>query len=238
MKILNAEKYLDIYVLKEFVMKENLTSINILLDRSGSMGKLANDTLGGLNGFLEDQKNVEGEAILSLATFSTDYKLVHDGKSIKDISNLTLEDYKTGGYTALLDAIGKMINDVGAKLAAMNEEDRPSKVIFSIVTDGEENRSVEFTKAQIISMIKHQEEKYNWTFIYLGANVDAVKEASTLGIRTANSINYSATTKGVASAYDVMGSNLRSHRLDQSKVGHSFDFFEQGVENNTIKNNK
>jgi uncharacterized protein YegL len=219
-------------------MKENLTSINIILDRSGSMTKLSTDTIGGFNKFISDQKLVEGEATLTLATFSSDYKLVYDNLPLKDIKELTVADYPTGGYTALLDAIGKTINDVGAKLAAMKEEDRPSKVIVLIMTDGEENRSTKFTKSAIQEMIKHQEQKYNWTFVYIGANVDAIKEGETIGIRMANSVNYDATKGGLASAYSVVSKNLATHRETNDVVGASYDFFKQGVENNIIKESK
>lgn len=116
-------------------MKENLTSINVIIDQSGSMRPLTNDTIGGFNTFLQEQKQENSEALLSLCLFSTDSKLIHDCVDIKDVPDLTAATYKPAGGTALLDAFGKTMEETGKKLAAMKEEDRPSKVIFLIITD-------------------------------------------------------------------------------------------------------
>src|ERR1700722_18258363 len=181
--------------------KQNLTSINIILDRSGSMEKLTTETLLGFNKFLAEQKAVEGEATLTLATFANDYTLIHDCAPLKDIADLTIETYKAGGYTALYDAIGKTINATGAKLASMNEEDRPSKVIVVVISDGEENRSREFTHDRVMDMILHQRDKYSWEVIYLGCDLSQVKTAVSLGINASNAITFVPDAAGIATSY-------------------------------------
>jgi uncharacterized protein YegL len=192
-------------------MKENFTSINVVIDKSGSMGHLVSDTIGGFNRFLAEQKAEPGTASFSLCLFSVDNKLTHYN-DINEVQDLNYETYAPGGGTALLDALGKTINEVGTKLAALPEEERPSKVVVVVITDGEENSSKEFTKSQIKEMISHQEEKYNWSFSFMGANMDSVKEGSTIGVRTANAVNYSASSKGTAKLYGTLSNSLRRVR--------------------------
>lgn len=208
--------------------KQNLTSINIVLDRSGSMTKLSAETLSGFNKFLSEQKNSDGEATLTLATFSNDYTLVHDFCKLGSIGELTVANYKTGGYTALLDALGKTIDATGVKLAAMPEEDRPSKVIFVIITDGQENFSREFNRTQILEKITHQREKYNWEFIFLGANQDAIQEGMNLGVTMHNSFNYIADSAGTSTVYKTVSSNMSSYRAGNAQ---QVNFFDQGAVN-------
>lgn len=162
-------------------MKDNFTSINVVLDRSGSMGGFTGDTIGGFNTFLKEQKAVPGEALFTLALFDHEYTLIHDCVPIAQVPELTNTTYVPRGSTALLDALGRTITATGAKLAAMKEEDRPSKVLFVVITDGEENASREFIHAKIMEMIKHQTEVYKWQFIYLGANQDAIQAGNKMG---------------------------------------------------------
>jgi hypothetical protein len=204
--------------------KPNFTSINIVLDRSGSMKKLSADTIGGFNTFLADQKKVKGEAALTLATFSSDYTLVHDFAPLKSITDLTVEKYQPSGYTALLDAIGRTINTTGTKLAAMKEEDRPSQIIFVIITDGEENFSREFTREKVFEMISHQRDKYKWEFLFIGANQDAIQEAAKIGISVGNSLNYVADAGGIASVYGSVSGNMTNYRNTGAQ---QTDFFNQ-----------
>lgn len=205
-------------------MKPNFTSINIVLDRSGSMKRLSNDTIGGFNTFLADQRKVEGEAVFTLATFSSDYTLVHDCVPLKNVSDLTVEKYQPSGYTALLDALGRTINATGIRLAAMKEEDRPSQVIFVVITDGEENYSREFTREKVFEMISHQREKYSWEFVFLGCTSDQIKGAVHLGVTAANSFAYTADSAGVASSYNSISSNMTAYRSSGAK---QVDFFKQ-----------
>lgn len=204
--------------------KENFTSINVIIDASGSMQSLTKDTIGSFNSFLTEQKAVPGEAVFTLCTFNTDYKLVHDFVALTEVPDLDPKSYRPNGCTALLDAMGVTINSVGQKLAAMPENDRPSKVIFLIITDGEENSSQKFTLEQVQSMVEHQRSKYSWEFVFIGANIDAIATGSSLGISAANSLNYDSTAVGTRGVYKSASSNLRSYRLQASK---QVDFFNQ-----------
>jgi uncharacterized protein YegL len=204
--------------------KENFASINVVIDRSGSMADLAKDTIGSFNTFLTDQKEVPGEAAFTLCTFRTDYNLVHDFVKLASVPDLNAKSYRPAGGTALLDALGTTINSVGQKLAAMPEDERPSKVIFLVITDGEENSSHNFTKAQVKSMIEHQQEAYKWEFVFMGANIDAVSEAQSLGIRGANSMNYFATSAGTQDLYKTVSQCMSSYRIGKSS---QVDYFSQ-----------
>lgn len=205
--------------------KSNFTSISVVLDRSGSMAPLVPDTIGGFNTFLAEQQKAPGNAVLTLATFASDYTLVHDCVPIKEVPRLTVSSYQTGGYTALLDAIARTINATGAKLAAMPESERPSQVLLVVITDGEENASKEFAHAKVFEMIKHQQERYSWSVVYLGANQDAIKVGSTLGVAAGNTLSYAATSAGTHSSYGAISSNTTM--LRKSGKTQISDFFNQ-----------
>lgn len=172
-----------------------------ILDKSGSMASLRNDSIGGFNNFVEDQKKVPGYARLWLGLFSDGISCPVNGSDIQRVSPLTEKDYVPGGGTALLDAIGTAIDDHGARLRDMPASERPDKVIVTIMTDGEENSSWKFTKAQIAAKIKHQREVYNWEFIFLGANIDSFAEAGAIGIAQSTTSNFRATSAGIGAAY-------------------------------------
>ena len=160
-------------------MNPELTDITLVVDRSGSMSSIRSDAEGGVNEFIKSQAKLPGEATLSLIQFDTEYQFVHRGVPIDKVRPYKL---KPRGATALLDAVGRAINDAGARLARMNPDDRPGLVVFVIMTDGMENSSVEFTKSKIKDMIEHQESKYNWQFVFLGADQDVFAEAESIGI--------------------------------------------------------
>ena len=204
--------------------KENLTSINVIIDQSGSMESLTTDTIGGFNTFLKDQKNVPGEAILTLCTFNHDYRLVHDCVKLASVTDLTKETYRPSGNTALLDAMGATIDEVGRKLAAMPEEERPSKVIFLIITDGEENASRRYTLEQVRSMVTHQRDVYSWEFVFMGANIDAIGAGTSLGVMASNSVNYVASKSGTHELYGSVSRSLGNYRVSSAK---QVDFFNQ-----------
>lgn len=190
----------------------NYTHVSVLLDESGSMGRLAADTIGGFNHFLKEQKALPGKMSLSVAKFATSVSRLFKMQDVKAVSDLSAETYQPGGGTALLDAVGREINALGAELSALPEIHRPGKVLVLIITDGQENASVEFTRSQISAMIKHQEEAYKWNFLYLGANVDAFAEAGAIGVRGANAINYAPSSRGVAAAYSVVSETFGTVR--------------------------
>lgn len=205
-------------------MKENFTAINVIIDASGSMSHLASDTIGNFNSFLKEQQEQPGEANFTLCVFNTDYRLVHDFTKIANVGKLTKGTYSPNGGTALFDAMGATIESVGRKLAAMSEEERPSKVITLIMTDGHENSSRRFTAAQIKTMVTHQQDVYSWEFVFMGANIDAITAGTDLGISIHNTLNYSATPAGIAGVYQDISTNVSSYRSSNSSRA---DFFNQ-----------
>ncbi|MCD7922917.1 MAG: VWA domain-containing protein [Clostridiales bacterium] len=201
-------------------MKETLTELVFILDRSGSMSRLTDDIIGGFNSMIEKQKKEPGEAVVTTVLFDDKYEILHDHLPLQKVKPLTNKEYFARGLTALLDAVGMTINTVGARLNDTPERKRPGKVIFVITTDGLENSSHEFTRAQIKEMITHQQDKYSWNFVFLGANMDAVKEASTLGIQADFARNYSASKAGTANLFEGVSETMgvmRSAAFDRRK---------------------
>jgi hypothetical protein len=184
-------------------MNQNLTEIIFILDRSGSMAGLENDTIGGFNGFVKKQAEA-GQTSLTTVLFDDRYEILHNGIDAGDVV-LTDDEYFTRGSTALLDAVGKTINDVGKRLSDTPEASRPGKVIFVITTDGLENASREFSYDKVKKMITHQSDKYGWEFIFMGANIDVVKEGNKLGIIEDRSFCYAASPVGIGSMYEEVG---------------------------------
>ena len=167
-------------------MKKGLTELVFIIDRSGSMGGLESDTIGGFNAMLKEQQAVEGEAVVTTVLFDDQYELLHDRIDIKAIAPLTSKDYTVRGYTALLDAVGKTINKIRQVQRHTAEEYRAEKVMFVIITDGYENASREYSAKQVKERIEHQKQKYGWEFVFLGANIDAVETAQHYGIDAQN----------------------------------------------------
>lgn len=201
-------------------MKKNLTEMIFILDRSGSMGYLVNDVIGGFNSMIESQKKEDGEAYVTTVLFDNYYEVLHNHVNVKEVQPITTKEYYARGTTALLDAIGTTVDNVGVRLFNTPEEERPEKVIIIINTDGLENDSRKYTRSKIKEMIEHQQDKYNWMFMFLGANMDAVAEASSLGIDQRLSKTWSATSIGVDSTYDALTSSISAMRCE------SFDFAE------------
>ncbi|MBT2663821.1 vWA domain-containing protein [Bacillus sp. ISL-45] len=193
-------------------MKNNLTEIIFLLDRSGSMAGLEGDTVGGFNAFVKKQTELEGETIMTTVLFDDQYEVLWNGIDARE-AKLTEDEYYVRGMTALLDAVGKTILDVGYRLARTSEERRPGKVIFVITTDGMENASSEFTYGKVKELIRHQQEKYSWEFIFMGANIDVAKEADSLGINIENSFNFDATEKGIEIMYEMVSESIMEKRM-------------------------
>lgn len=199
-------------------MKSDYTHITILLDRSGSMSSVKDDTIGGFNTFLADQKKVKGEATLTLNQFDDQYETVMDAIDIQNAKKLTEDTFVPRGSTALLAAIGRSVDETGEMIKNKPEHDRPEKVIFVIITDGLENHSnyVEWgkdkTKAAISKKIKHQTDVYKWQFVFIGANQDAIAEAHDIGIGADMAMDYTANSVGTKSLYASAGSNLRMFR--------------------------
>ena len=185
-------------------MNADLTEIICILDRSGSMAGIRSDAIGGFNTFLAEQQKLPGEARLTLVLFNHEYQRTLDAAPLSEVQPLTEATYVPDGMTALLDAVGRTIDEVGKRLADTPEAERPGAVLICILTDGLENRSSDYSREKVREMIEHQQEKYGWTFVFLAANQDAFDEARKLGIRKEDAVNYDATADGVREAYDVM----------------------------------
>ena len=196
-------------------MKQNLTEIVFILDRSGSMAGLEADTIGGFNAMIEKQKTESGEAYVSTVLFDNVSEVIHDRVDIRKIQPMTREQYYVRGCTALLDALGKAIHHIGNVHKYAREEDRPEKTIFVITTDGMENASRTYTYEKLKAMIQRQKEKYGWEFLFLGANIDAAREAARFGISEDRAANYHADSLGTSVIYEAVSEavcNVRASR--------------------------
>ena len=185
-------------------MKKNLTEIVFILDRSGSMAGLEEDTIGGFNAMIEKQKGEPGEAIISTVLFDNECEVIHDRLTLDRIPKLTEKEYYVRGCTALLDAVGGAIHHIGNVHKYAREEDRPEKTLFVITTDGMENSSNSYTYDKVKTMIERQKEKYGWEFLFLGANIDAAQEAARFGINADRAANYHADTLGTEVIYEAV----------------------------------
>ena len=195
-----------------FIMKKNLTEIVFILDRSGSMAGLEKDTIGGFNSMIQKQKNEPGEALISTVLFDNEATVIHDRVDVQKIEPMTDRDYCVGGCTALLDAVGNAIHHIGNIHKYAREEDRPEKTLFVITTDGMENASHRYNYAKVKEMIRRQQQKYGWEFLFLGANIDAAREAARFGISEDRAANYHADTQGTSVIYDTVNDAIRQVR--------------------------
>ena len=196
-------------------MKKNLTEIVFILDRSGSMAGLEDDTIGGFNAMIRKQKDEAGEAYVSTVLFDNHTQVIHDRVDIQKIPPMTRNDYYVRGCTALLDAVGKSIHHISNVHKYAREEDRPEKTLFVITTDGMENASREYTYDRVRQMIEHARETCGWEFLFLGANIDAAKEAARFGITEDRAANYHADRQGTAVIYEAVSEavcNVRACR--------------------------
>lgn len=193
-------------------MKKGLSELVFILDMSGSMSNLTKDTIGGFNSMIEKQKDVEGDANITLICFDHEYELVYDNISIKEIPVLTEEKYCPRGMTALYDAIGRTIDSVRDRLYYTAEDERPEKVIFAITTDGYENSSKDYGFKDLKRMISHAQETYRWEFIFLGADVTAVNHAVDLGINADFAATWTTSAAGVESHAEGMNTVLATMR--------------------------
>lgn len=192
------------------------TEVIFILDRSGSMAGLESDTIGGYNGFLEKQRKLEGETQITTVLFDDQYEILYNGVAITD-AELTDDQYYVRGMTALNDAVGKTILDVGARLSRIQEAERPGKVIMIISTDGAENSSREFSGRQIKEMIAHQRKKYGWEFLFFGANIDTGAAAESIGIDRESSFAFDASPQGVEVMMNCASEMVQYYREKEEK---------------------
>ena len=193
-------------------MKNNKTELVFILDKSGSMAGLETDTIGGFNAMLKKQKALDGECRITTVLFDNTLELLHDRIDIKDVGPLTAEEYRIGGSTALLDAIGFAIGKIGKVQQITAEGARAGQVLFVIITDGMENASREFTYANVKQLIEYRKAEFSWEFIFLGANIDAAETAEHVGISRNRAQNYHADKAGVDLNFSVMSENIAQFR--------------------------
>jgi len=188
------------------------SEIVCIIDRSGSMSSIKTDAIGGFNTFLEEQKKIPGEATLTFIQFDTEYEVLHENTPLQNVPSLNEDTFQPRGMTALLDALGKTIDSVGERLKGMPEENRPDKVIFAILTDGQENSSGKYSLSQVKEKIEHQRNVYKWEFIFLAANQDAFAEGFKLGIDPKDTFNFQSTGKGTRAAYRTLSTSVAQYR--------------------------
>ena len=186
------------------MMKKNLTELVFILDRSGSMAGLEADTIGGFNAMIDKQRAEAGEAYVSTVLFDNESTVIHDRVPLDKVPKLTNRDYYVRGCTALLDAVGGAIHHIGNVHKYAREEDRPEKTLFVITTDGMENASRRYTYDKVKAQISRQKEQYGWEFLFLGANIDAAKEAARFGIGADRAANYHADHQGTEVIYETV----------------------------------
>ena len=208
-------------------MKKNLTELVFILDRSGSMQGLEVDTIGGFNAMLEKQKKEPGEAFVSTILFNDHTQVLHDRVKSEAVEPITHREYYVRGCTALLDAIGGAIHHIGNIHKYARSEDVPEHTLFVITTDGMENASRRYTSQQVKTMIQRQKEKYGWEFLFLGANIDAVETAGSLGIAPDRAVNYHCDSEGTRLNYEVVSQAVTAVRCCATLDEHWKDDIEE-----------
>jgi Mg-chelatase subunit ChlD len=198
-------------------MKQDYTHLTVILDRSGSMESIRDDTIGGFNTFLKQQQAEPGTATLTLVQFDSQdpYEVIHGFEAIGKVPQLTHETFVPRGSTPLLDALGQGINDLGQTIAQTTEDVRPSKVIFVVVTDGQENASREFSRDQIQRMIKEKTEMNNWQFVFLSADLAALGDARSVGISHESSLLFEKSGQGSAAAWNATSARTSDYRSNR-----------------------
>ncbi len=183
--------------------KPNYTHLEVLIDASGSMEPLATETVSGVNKLLADHQMAPGKATVAISCFNTTRWFLREKQDVKKVANIEPDDYRPNGFTALLDAMCGVIDNLGQRLNLTAEEARPSKVIFIVITDGLENMSTWATRRDVEKRVTHQREKYGWEFLFLGANMDAFAEAEKLGIPQNYASTWNSTSKGLSETYTI-----------------------------------
>ena len=193
-------------------MKNGYSDITVVLDRSGSMACLVDEVIGAFNTFVDEQQQVAGQASFSLVQFDDRYEVYLDAVDLAKVGRLDRTTFVPRGMTALYDAVGRAIVATGTRLAALDEAERPDKVVFLIQTDGEENASHEYDAATLQAMIRHQQDKYAWEFVFLGANIDAGSVAEEIGIARDKALQYANNADGTRAAFAAVSDNLAGFR--------------------------
>lgn len=199
-------------ITEEIVNVGEKTQIICILDRSGSMGSIIEDAIGGFNEFLRDQKKLKDDASMTVALFDDYYEMLYDNIPLPEVENFSRSTWSPRGMTALYDAIGKTINEVKNTHSKLVKKDRPDKVLVCIVTDGLENASREHTSEQVKKMIKECEKENGWSFIYLAANQDAFDVGTSMGFSGGNTYTFTANSKGMSNISATLDSVTTYYR--------------------------
>ena len=200
-------------------MKNNITELVFILDRSGSMSGLEADTIGGFNAMIEKQKKVDGKCFVSTVLFDNESEVIHDRVELENVNPMTDDDYTVRGCTSLYDAIGGAIRHIGNIHKYARPEDVPENTMFVITTDGMENASHFYNNKQVKDMIERQKEKYGWEFIFVAANIDAVETAGRYGIDADRAVNYHADSKGTQIVYETVAQAVCNVRASKELRG-------------------
>ena len=206
-------------------MRKNLTEIVFILDRSGSMGGLEADTIGGYNSMLSKQKKESGEAVISTVLFDDSIEVLHDRRNLSDVKKITDSEYFVRGCTALLDAVGSAIRHIGKVQKSLPEDERPEKTLFIITTDGLENASRKYSYEKVKKMVEKKKEKQHWEFVFMGANMDAIEVAGRFGVDKNRAVTYLCDAAGTKLNFDVMSRMVSCARSCSSaeSMGAAFD---------------
>lgn len=219
-------------------MKKGLAEIVFILDRSGSMSGLEEDTIGGFNSMLKRQKTEEGEAIISTVLFDDRAEVLHDRLDLNAVSPITQKEYFVRGCTALLDAVGNAVHHIKKVHKALPKEERPEKTLFVITTDGLENSSHEYSYDKVKKMVERQKSKHGWEFLFLGANIDAIKVAGQFGIHADHAVNYKSDSVGTQLNYQVLSNAVSQVRACASMPQALAPSWKKDIEADYEKRNK
>jgi hypothetical protein len=208
---------------RQHMKSRDLTEIVCIIDRSGSMAAIESDAIGGFNHFVEDQKRLPGAARLTLVLFDHSYEKVYDGLPLSRVPQLNAATYSPRGTTALLDAIGRTLDDLTHRLASVPEGAYPDRVVIAVLTDGLENASRDYTRDRVFEKIRHLQKNYEWQFIFLAANQDAIQSGAQLGIAADTSLAFSSTPLGTQKAFCTMsfmtGNARKKKKQTKKRIG-------------------
>ena len=217
-------------------IKNGVTELVFILDRSGSMAGLESDTIGGFNAMIDKQKKQDGECYVSTVLFDNVSEVLHDRVKLSEIKPMTDREYTVRGCTALIDALGGAIHHIGNIHKYARNEDVPEHTVFVITTDGMENASRKYSSAEVKAMIERQKEKYGWEFLFIGANIDAVETAAQYGIDKDRAVNYVPDPTGTHILYDSVSAvvcDVRARKCVDNSWGEKLnkDYLKRGKKN-------
>lgn len=215
-------------------MKQGLTHIIFVVDRSSSMSSIASEMIIGYNEFIKKQRETTGDCYVSFYQFDNAYDVVFERVALADVKDLDNKTYVPRGSTALFDAMGRTINNYGKYLSDLPEDQRPERILFVTITDGENNASKEFTLTQVAEMVKHQTDVYKWDFVFLGSNIDAWDAGSSLGVKSSSTLQFANSKGSVASAFQSLSKNTVKYRSAAVKADYSFDLSDVAAQDNFL----